>query len=59
MGIISGIVGTIADTADAVVDVASSATKAGVRGAKRVADDTERVVKDVLDSFNLFHDDDE
>ena len=59
MGIISGIVGTIADTADAVVDVASSATKAGVRGAKRVADDTERVVKDVLDPFNLFHDDDD
>lgn len=59
MGIISGIVGTIADTADAVVDVASSATKSGVRGAKRVADDAERVVKDVLDPFNLFHDDDD
>ena len=59
MGILSGIVGTIADTADAVVDVASSATKAGVRGAKRVADDTEKVVKDVLDPFNLFHDDDD
>lgn len=59
MGILSGIVGTIADTADAVVDVASSATKAGVRGAKRVANDTEKVVKDVLDPFNLFHDDDD
>jgi hypothetical protein len=59
MGIFSGIVGTIADTADAVVDVASSATKAGVRGAKRVADDVEKVAKDVLDPFNLFHDDDD
>jgi len=59
MGILSGIVGTIADTADAVADVASSATKAGVRGAKCVADDTEKVVKDVLDPFNLFHDDDD
>lgn len=49
----------MADTAETAVDVASSATKAGVRGVKKVANDAERVAKNVVDPFQIFHDDDE
>ena len=35
MGLFSSICDMIADTADTAVDVASSATKAGVRGVKK------------------------
>ena len=59
MDIIGGVFGLIADVADTAVDVASSAAKAGVRGAKRIGNDTEKLAKDVLDPFNLFHDDDD
>lgn len=37
----------------------SSATKAGVRGVKKVANDAERVAKNVVDPFQIFHDDEE
>lgn len=49
----------IADTTETAVDVASSATKAGVRGVKKVANDAERVAKNVVDPFQIFHDDEE
>ena len=49
----------IADTADSVVDVASSATKAGARGVKRVANDAEKLAKDVVYPFHIFHDDED
>lgn len=49
----------ISDTADTAVDVASYATKAGVRGVKKVANDSERVAKNVIDPFQIFHDDEE
>lgn len=59
MGLFSGIFDMISDTADTAVDVASSATKAGVRGVKKVANDAERVVKNVVDPFQIFHDDED
>lgn len=49
----------IADTADTAVDVASYTTKAGVRGVKKVANDSERVAKNVIDPFQIFHYDEE
>lgn len=59
MGLFSSICDMIADTTDTAVDVASSATKAGVRGVKKVANDVERVAKNVVDPFQLVHDDDD
>ena len=53
MGLFSSICDMIADTADAAVDVA------GVRGVKKVANDAERVAKNVVDPFQIFHDDEE
>ena len=59
MGLFSSICDMITDTADTAVDVASSATKAGVRGVKKVANDAERVAKNVVDPFQIFHDDED
>lgn len=59
MGLFSSICDMISDTAETAVDVASSATKAGVRGVKKVANDAERVAKNVVDPFQIFHDDEE
>lgn len=59
MGLFSSIFDMISDTADTAVDVASSATKAGVLGVKKVANDAERVVKNVVDPFQIFHDDED
>lgn len=59
MGLFSSICDMMADTAETAVDVASSATKAGVRGVKKVANDAERVAKNVVDPFQIFHDDEE
>lgn len=59
MGLFSSICDMIADTADTAVDVASYATKAGVRGVKKVANDSEREAKNVIDPFQIFHDDEE
>ena len=59
MGLFSSICDMIADTADTAVDVASSATKAGVRGVKKVANDAERVAKNVVDNLQIFHDEED
>ena len=59
MGLFSSAFNLIAGTADSVVDVASSATKAGARGVKRVANDAENLAKDVVDPFHIFHDDED
>lgn len=59
MGLFSSLCDMLADTADTAVDVTSSATKAGVRGVKKVAKDAEQVVKNVVDPFQIFHDDDD
>lgn len=53
-GLFSSAFNLIADTADSVVDVASSATKAGARGVKRVANDAEKLAKDVVDPLSHF-----
>lgn len=58
MGLLSSITEMISDTVDTAVDVVSAPVKAGTIGAKKIAEDFENVVADVLDPLNLFHDDD-
>ena len=58
MGLFSSITEMISDTVDTAVDVASAPVKAGTRGAKKIAEDFENVVEDILDPLNVFHDDD-
>ena len=56
MGLLSSFANIVTDTVETAVDMAAAPVKAGMKGARKVAEDTENLLSDILDPFNVFHD---
>lgn len=56
MGLLSSLANIVADTVETAVDITASPIKAGMKGVRKVTEDAEDPVSDILDPFNIFHD---